>query len=343
MKQQDNIKNKVQQITEDLDKGVKDIFETGKLKEYLNVLSKFHKYSSRNNLLIYQQMPTATKVAGYVSWKNEFNRQVKKGESGISILIPTPYKKKEEMTKIDPKTQKPMLDQNGNEIREEVEIIIPKFKVGYVFDVSQTDGEPLPSVVSGLEGTVENYQNVIKALQEISNVPINFESIPSQARGYYSRKENKIAIQVGMSELQTVKTLIHEIAHSELHNNFIGATKDKHTKEVEAESVAYTVSQYFGIDTSDYSFAYVGNWSKSQELDELKASLDIIQKKSSELIIRIDEVLLDLSKDKVTDKDISATKTPLKEKLAKAKDKQSELEKNREKTITKNKGELEQI
>lgn len=343
MKQQDNVKNKVQQITENLDKGVKEIFETGKLKNYLNILSKFHNYSSRNNLLIYQQMPNATKVAGYVSWKKDFNRQVKKGESGIAILMPTPIKIKEEVPRIDPNTQKALLDQNGNELLEEVEVIIPKFKVGYVFDVSQTDGEPLPSIITGLDGKVENYQRMIKALQDVSTVPINFEVIPSQAKGYYSRKDNKIVIQVGMSELQTVKTLIHEITHSELHGDFIGSRKDKYTKEVEAESVAYTVSKYFGLDTSDYSFAYVGSWSKSQELDELKQSLDVIQKKSSELITKIDEVFLNLSQEKVTDREEYAPKEILKEKLAKAKDKQVILEQNREKALNKSKGVLEHV
>ena len=343
MKKQEQIKNKVQQITEDLDKGIKEVFETGKLKEYLNVLSKFHKYSSRNNLLIYRQMPNATKVAGFVSWKNDFNRHVKKGESGIAILIPTPYKIKEEMTKIDPKTQRPVLDNNGNEVKEEVEIVIPKFKVGYVFDVSQTDGEPLPSIVTGLQGDIEGYEDMIQALTKVSTVPINFESIPTGAKGYYSFQDNKIAIQVGMSEIQTIKTMIHEMAHAELHSSFHGRRKDKRTKEVEAESVAYTVSQYFGIDTSDYSFSYVGNWSSTQELDELKDSLELIQKKSSELIIKIDEVLLELSKEKVTDKDMEVTKPSLKEKLAKAKDKQLSLEKTREKAINKTKGELEQV
>lgn len=339
--QKESVKNKVQQITEKLDQGVTSIFESGKLAEYLNVLSKFHKYSSRNNILIYQQMPTATKVAGYVTWQKEFNRQVNKGESGIAILMPTPYKVKEEMTKIDPNTQKPMLDMNGKEIMEEVEIIIPKFKVGYVFDVSQTSGEPLPSIVTGLQGDVNRYEDLLKALKSISSVDISFESIPTGAKGYYSRIDRKIGIQNGMSELQTIKTLIHEIAHSELHSDFYGSRKDKRTKEVEAESVAYTVAKYFDLDTSDYSFAYVGNWSKTQELNELKASLDIIQKKSTDLITRIDEVLLDLSRDKITDKNIELNKTPLKEKLAKVKEKQSVLDQSKEKNTSKSKGELQ--
>ena len=245
------------------------------------------------------------------------------------------------MTKLDPKTQKPVLDKDGNEVKEEVEIIIPKFKVGYVFDVSQTDGEPLPSVITGLQGDINNYEDMVYALKKISSVPINFEPIPTGAKGYYSSKENKIAIQVGMSEIQTIKTMIHEMAHSELHSSLDGSKKDKRTKEVEAESVAYTVSKYFGIDTSDYSFTYVANWSATQELAELKDSLDVIQKKSSELITKIDEVLLDLRKERVTNKDINVQKTSLKEKLEKIKEKQSALHQNKEKTLNKTKGELE--
>ena len=288
----------VREITDKLEQGIKELFESEKFKEYLTTMSKFYNYSFNNTLLIAMQKPDATLIAGYTSWQRNFDRQVMKGEKGIKILAPAPYKAKEEREKIDPATQKPVLDEDGKPVTETVEVMRPAFKVVSVFDVSQTDGKELPDIaVDELTGSVENYAAFFEALKQESPVPISFEDIPGGAKGYFSHAENRIAIQDGMSEIQTIKTAIHEIAHAKLHaidpteKIALEERKDRHTKEVEAESVAYTVCQRYGIETSDYSFGYIAGWSSDKDTKELKGSLETIRSTAAEMIESIDSKL----------------------------------------------------
>ena len=288
----------VREITDKLEQGIKELFESERFKEYLRTMSKFYNYSFNNTLLIAMQKPEATYVAGYTSWQRNFDRQVMKGEKGIKILAPAPYKAQEEREKIDPLTQKPVIGADGKAVTETVEVLRPAFKVVSVFDVSQTDGKELPDIiVDELKGTVENYEAFFDALKQESPVPISFEDIPGCAQGFFSPVESRIAIQEGMSEIQTVKTAIHEIAHAKLHavkpdeKAAPEDKKDRHTKEVEAESVAYTVCQRYGIETSDYSFGYIAGWSSGKETKELKSSLDTIRKTAAEMIEGIDAKL----------------------------------------------------
>ena len=288
----------VREITDKLEQGIKELFESERFKEYLRTMSKFYNYSFNNTLLIAMQKPEATYVAGYTSWQRNFDRQVMKGEKGIKILAPAPYKAQEEREKIDPATQKPVIGADGKAVTETVEVLRPAFKVVSVFDVSQTDGKELPDIiVDELKGTVENYEAFFDALKQESPVPISFEDIPGGAKGFFSPVESRIAIQEGMSEIQTVKTAIHEIAHAKLHavkpdeKAAPEDKKDRHTKEVEAESVAYTVCQRYGIETSDYSFGYIAGWSSGKETKELKSSLDTIRKTAAEMIEGIDAKL----------------------------------------------------
>ena len=288
----------VREITDKLEQGIKELFESERFKEYLRTMSKFYNYSFNNTLLIAMQKPEATYVAGYTSWQRNFDRQVMKGEKGIKILAPAPYKTQEEREKIDPVTQKPVIGADGKAVTETVEVLRPAFKVVSVFDVSQTDGKELPDIiVDELKGTVENYEAFFDALKQESPVPISFEDIPGGAKGFFSPVESRIAIQDGMSEIQTVKTAIHEIAHAKLHavnpdeKTAPEDKKDRHTKEVEAESVAYTVCQRYGIETSDYSFGYIAGWSSGKETKELKSSLDTIRKTAAEMIEGIDAKL----------------------------------------------------
>ena len=288
----------VREITDKLEQGIKELFESERFKEYLRTMSKFYNYSFNNTLLIAMQKPEATYVAGYTSWQRNFDRQVMKGEKGIKILAPAPYKTQEEREKIDPVTQKSVIGADGNAVTETVEVLRPAFKVVSVFDVSQTDGKELPDIiVDELKGTVENYEAFFDALRQESPVPISFEDIPGGAKGFFSPVESRIAIQEGMSEIQTIKTAIHEIAHAKLHAVTPGEKvapedkKDRRTKEVEAESVAYTVCQRYGIETSDYSFGYIAGWSSDKETKELKGSLETIRKTAAEMITGIDEKL----------------------------------------------------
>ena len=288
----------VREITDTLEQGIKELFESERFKEYLRTMSKFYNYSFNNTLLIAMQKPEATYVAGYTSWQRNFDRQVMKGEKGIKILAPAPYKAQEEREKIDPVTQKPVIGADGKTVTETVEVLRPAFKVVSVFDVSQTDGKELPDIiVDELKGTVENYEAFFDALKQESPVPVSFEDIPGGAKGFFSPVESRIAIQEGMSEIQTVKTAIHEIAHAKLHafkqdeQAAPEDKKDRHTKEVEAESVAYTVCQRYGIETSDYSFGYIAGWSSGKETKELKSSLDTIRKTAAEMIEGIDAKL----------------------------------------------------
>ena len=288
----------VREITDKLEQGIKELFESERFKEYLTTMSKFYNYSFNNTLLIAMQKPDATLIAGYTSWQRNFDRHVMKGEKGIKILAPAPYKAQEEREKIDPATQKPVLDADGKPVTETVEVMRPAFKVVSVFDVSQTDGKELPDIaVDELTGSVENYAAFFEALKQESPVPISFEDIPGGAKGYFSHAENRIAIQKGMSEIQTVKTAIHEIAHAKLHainpDEKVAPEerKDRHTKEVEAESVAYTVCQRYGIETSDYSFGYIAGWSSDKDTKELKGSLETIRSTAAEMIESIDAKL----------------------------------------------------
>ena len=298
--------DKLKEITDRLEQGIKELFDSDRYKEYLRVMSKFHNYSFNNTLLIAMQKPDASLVAGFQSWKNNFKRNVVKGEKGIKILAPSPFKIKQEMEKIDPATQKPVIGADGKPVKEEKEITIPAFKVVSVFDVSQTEGKELPDIaVDMLTGDVERFKDVFAALEKTSPVPIGFEKIEGNSHGYYHLEEKRIAIDEGMSELQTIKTAIHEIAHAKLHDIDPNAPKeeqadrpDRRTREVQAESVAYAVCQHYGLDTSDYSFGYVAGWSSGRELDELKSSLETIRSTAAEIINSIDEHLQEIQKER---------------------------------------------
>ena len=300
---------KLKEITDRLEQGIRELFDSKRYKEYLRVMSKFHNYSFNNTLLIAMQKPDASLIAGFNAWKNNFQRNVMKGEKGIKILAPSPFKIKQEMEKIDPATQKPVIGADGKPVTEEKEITIPAFKVVSVFDVSQTEGKEIPNLaVDMLTGDVERFKDVFAALEKTSPVPIDFEKIEGGAHGYYHLEEKRIAIDEGMSELQTLKTAIHEIAHAKLHDIDLNAPvteqtdrPDRRTREVQAESVAYAVCQHYGLDTSDYSFGYVAGWSSGRELDELKSSLETIRSAAAEIINSIDGYLKDLQQEQETE------------------------------------------
>ena len=300
---------KLKEITDRLEQGIKELFDSERYKEYLRVMSKFHNYSFNNTLLIAMQKPDASLIAGFNAWKNNFQRNVMKGEKGIKILAPSPFKIKQEMEKIDPATQKPVIGADGKPVTEEKEITIPAFKVVSVFDVSQTEGKEIPNLaVDMLTGDVERFKDVFAALEKTSPVPIGFEKIEGGAHGYYHLEEKRIAIDEGMSELQTLKTAIHEIAHAKLHDIDLNASvteqtdrPDRRTREVQAESVAYAVCQHYGLDTSDYSFGYVAGWSSGRELGELKSSLETIRSAAAEIINSIDGYLKDLQQEQETE------------------------------------------
>ena len=295
---------KLKEITDRLEQGITELFGSERYREYLRVMSKFHNYSINNTLLIAMQKPDASLVAGFSAWKNNFERNVMKGQKGIKIIAPSPYKIKQEMQKIDPHTQKPIIGKDGKPVTEEKEVTIPAYKVVSVFDVSQTEGKELPDIaVDELTGDVDRYKDFFAALEKTSPVPIAFENIEGGSHGYYHLEDKRIAINEGMSELQTLKTAIHEIAHAKLHDIDLNAPKDeqqphvdRRTREVEAESVAYTVCQHYGLDTSDYSFGYVAGWSSGRELSELKSSLETIRSAAAEIINSIDENLAELQK-----------------------------------------------
>ena len=295
---------KLKEITDRLEQGIAELFDSERYREYLKVMSKFHNYSFRNTVLIAMQKPDASLVAGFSAWKNNFGRNVMKGQKGIKIIAPSPFKIRQEVEKIDPHTQKPIIGKDGKPVTEEKEIKIPAYKVVSVFDVSQTEGKELPDIaVDELTGDVDRYKDFFAALEKTSPVPIAFENIEGGSHGYYHLEDKRIAINEGMSELQTLKTTIHEIAHAKLHDIDLNAPKDeqqprvdRRTREVEAESVAYTVCQHYGLDTSDYSFGYVAGWSSGRELSELKSSLETIRSAAAEIINSIDENLAELQK-----------------------------------------------
>ena len=295
---------KLKEITDRLEQGIAELFDSERYKEYLQVMSKFHNYSFRNTVLITMQKPDASLIAGFSAWKNNFERNVMKGQKGIKIIAPSPYKIKQEMQKIDPHTQKPIIGKDGKPVTEEKEITIPAYKVVSVFDVSQTEGKELPDIaVDELTGDVDRYKDFFAAIEKTSPVPIAFENIEGGSHGYYHLEDKRIAINEGMGELQTLKTAIHEIAHAKLHDIDLNAPQDeqqprvdRRTREVEAESVAYTVCQHYGLDTSDYSFGYVTGWSSGRELSELKSSLETIRSAAAEIINSIDENFAELQK-----------------------------------------------
>ena len=292
----ENQKDRLKEITDRLEQGILEVFESEKYKEYLRVMSRFHHYSFNNTMLIALQKPDASLIAGFSAWKNSHGRTVKKGEKGIRIIAPAPFKVRQEMENLDPKTNMPLVGADGKAVTEEKEITIPAYKVVSVFDVSQTEGKELPSIgVNKLTGDVSQYEDFFTALKKASPVPIALEHIEGSAHGYYHLTEKRIAIDDNMSELQTLKTAIHEIAHAKLHDIDLNAPKEakenrpnQRTREVEAESVAYTVCQHYRLDTSEYSFGYVAGWSSGKELSELKGSLETIRLAASELIDSID-------------------------------------------------------
>ena len=308
---------KVKEITARLEQGVQAIFDSDRYKEFLTAMSKFHDYSLNNTILI--AMQGGNLVMGFRQWEKEFDRHVKKGEKGIKIFAPAPYKVKKLVDKIDPETRKPMLDREGKVVKEEKEITVPAFKVITVFDISQTEGKEFPDLsVKPLLADVEQYEDFFAALEKASPVPITFEQITNGANGYFSLTDKRIAIKEGVSELQAVKTAIHEIAHAKLHDVDLNAPPeeqnrvDRHTREVEAESVAYTVCQHFGLDTSDYSFGYVAGWSSGKEMTELKASLETIQTTAKELITEIEGHFTELQQQRQAEQE---QQTPVFDKL----------------------------
>lgn len=295
---------KVKEITDQLEQGIQDLFESEKYMSWLRTMSKFHDYSLNNTLLIAFQRPDATLVAGYTAWQKQFGRQVQKGEKAIKILAPAPYKEKVEVEKLDPITHAPIYSDDGKPIIEVQEVTRPAFKVVSVFDVSQTEGREIPSLgVDELSGEVREYEMFFEALKRSCPVPMEFENIEGSAKGYYHQMEQRIAIREGMSQVQTIKTAIHEMAHQRLHavdpldekSEIINQTRS--SKEVEAESVAYTVCQHYGIETSDYSFAYVAGWSHGKETPELKASLNTIRKTANEMITEIDGHIAEINQE----------------------------------------------
>lgn len=302
------IKEQIKALTEKIEEGIQNLFQSGDLEKYqayLRTVSRFHRYSVNNQMLIFAQCPQATLVAGYQKWQNQFSRHVLRGEKGITIIAPTPYKIKVEQEKLDPDTKQPLLDADGKTITEEKEVQIPMFRPVKVFDVSQTDGEPLPeqvkSPVAELTGNVEHYEAFMDALKLVSPVPIEIKPLSSNLDGFFSPSKQSITLREGMSEVQTVCAAVHEIAHSKLHNYARqpdSQPKDSSTEEMEAESIAYTVCAYFGIETSANSFGYVATWSKDKDVKAFRASLDTIRKTSSELISGVDQHFKEICKER---------------------------------------------
>jgi antirestriction protein ArdC len=308
-------KDRLKEITDSIEQGIKDLFQSDKYMEYLRTMSRFHRYSLNNTLLIAMQRPDATLVAGFNKWRDQFGRNVRRGEKGIKIIAPTPFKKKIEQEKLDPLTKAPMLDKDGKIVTEEVEIKIPLYKVVSVFDVSQTEGKPLPQLASNLTGDVKQYEIFMEALRRSSPVPMGFERIADNSDGYFSLTDQRIAIREGMSEVQTVSAAIHEIGHAKLHNREqeqLAAVrgdetaeppkpKSRRTEEVEAESISFAVCAYYGIATGENSFGYIASWSKDKELPELRASLETINKTASDLISDIDRNFAQIAKERGID------------------------------------------
>lgn len=317
LESRDKRADELQQITDKLEKGVVEVFQSDRYKQFLDTMAKFPRYSVNNSLLIMMQKPDAQLCQSFTGWK-QMGRYVKKGEKGISILAPAPYKIEREQTKLDDKGR-PVFDADGEPVKEKVEVTIRAFKVVKTFDLSQTDGKELPAIgPSELVGNIEGYPKLLQALQEISPVPVSFELIDGNAKGFYHLEDKKIVVQDGMSEVQTIKTLLHEMVHQKLHDkDNVPEAKDisRNGKEVEAESVAYVVCQHYGINTSDYSFSYVAGWSEGKETPELKASLDKIRQTASEFIYQIDQKMEVLMVDKEQGKETAKAPSPFVQEL----------------------------
>ena len=317
-------KDRMREIVDSIENGIKELFESDKYQQYLSTMSRFHRYSVNNTMLIYMQRPDATHVAGFNKWRDQFGRNVLKGEKGIRIIAPTPYKKKVEEIKTDPETNAPLLDADGKAIIEEKEIRIPMFKVVSVFDVSQTTGKPLPQLAADLSGNVQQYEVFMEALRRASPVPIEIKPVARDTDGFFSIKAQSITIRAGMSEVQTVCAAVHEIAHAKLHDYehmteladdgetiLVPSEKSRNTEEVEAESISYAVCQYYGIETGENSFGYIATWSKGKELKELRASLETINKTASELITDIDRHFAEICKERGIDREnLAAAEQP---------------------------------
>ena len=358
-----SMKERVKELTDKLEQGLKEVFESDNYKNYLNTMAKFHNYSINNTLLINQQKPDATVVAGYDSWVRNFDRHVKKGERGINIIAPAPFKTERDVPIINPETGQPILKKDGTPYTEKKEVTIPYFKITRVFDISQTEGRDLPTIgVNELLKDVDGAKDFIESLKKVSPIPIEFGETNGDSKGFYSPVDNKIVVKDGMSDAQTIKTMVHEISHAKLHNPDRAeenAGKSKGTIEMEAESIAYIVCQHFGIDTSDYSFGYIAGWSEGKETDELKKSMNTIRETSSEMIYRVEgsmrQIDRDRHKDLYMDKDTEflevtietpfdtpkqkeelkeKTKTSLKDKI---KEKKEELKKRDKTTIPREK------
>jgi len=324
MAEKQTSKDRMREIVDSIENGIKELFESDKYRQYLSTMSRFHRYSVNNTMLIYMQRPDATHVAGFNKWRNQFGRNVLKGEKGIRIIAPTPYKKKVEEIKTDPETNTPVLDADGKAIIEEKEIRIPMFKVVSVFDVSQTAGKPLPQLAADLSGNVQQYEVFMEALRRASPVPMEIKPVARDTDGFFSIKAQSITIRAGMSEVQTVCAAVHEIAHAKLHDYehmteladdgetiLVPGEKSRNTEEVEAESISYAVCQYYGIETGENSFGYIATWSKGKELKELRASLETINKTASELITDIDRHFAEICKERGIDReDLAAAEQP---------------------------------
>lgn len=324
MAEKQTSKDRMREIVDSIENGIKELFESDKYRKYLATMSRFHRYSVNNTMLIYMQRPDATHVAGFNKWRDQFGRNVLKGEKGIRIIAPTPYKKKVEEIKTDPETNAPVLDADGKAIIEEKEIRIPMFKVVSVFDVSQTAGKPLPQLAADLSGNVQQYEVFMEALRRASPVPMEIKPVARDTDGFFSIKAQSITIRAGMSEVQTVCAAVHEIAHAKLHDYehmteladdgetiLVPGEKSRNTEEVEAESISYAVCQYYGIETGENSFGYIATWSKGKELKELRASLETINKTASELITDIDRHFAEICKERGIDReDLAAAEQP---------------------------------
>ena len=324
MAEKQTSKDRMREIVDSIENGIKELFESDKYRKYLATMSRFHRYSVNNTMLIYMQRPDATHVAGFNKWRDQFGRNVLKGEKGIRIIAPTPYKKKVEEIKTDPETNAPVLDADGKAIIEEKEIRISMFKVVSVFDVSQTAGKPLPQLAADLSGNVQQYEVFMEALRRASPVPIEIKPVAHDTDGFFSIKAQSITIRAGMSEVQTVCAAVHEIAHAKLHDYehmteladdgetiLVPGEKSRNTEEVEAESISYAVCQYYGIETGENSFGYIATWSKGKELKELRASLETINKTASELITDIDRHFAEICKERGIDReDLAAAEQP---------------------------------
>ena len=324
MAEKQTSKDRMREIVDSIENGIKELFESDKYQQYLSTMSRFHRYSVNNTMLIYMQRPDATHVAGFNKWRDQFGRNVLKGEKGIRIIAPTPYKKKVEEIKTDPETNAPVLDADGKAIIEEKEIRIPMFKVVSVFDVSQTAGKPLPQLAADLSGNVQQYEVFMEALRRASPVPMEIKPVARDTDGFFSIKAQSITIRAGMSEVQTVCAAVHEIAHAKLHDYehmteladdgetiLVPGEKSRNTEEVEAESISYAVCQYYGIETGENSFGYIATWSKGKELKELRASLETINKTASELITDIDRHFAEICKERGIDREnLAAAEQP---------------------------------